>query len=109
MPQPLDIHNLFKHTANQEDGEQIDKLMQTPHFKVERIISQGHTTPEGQWYDQSTNEYVLLLQGSATLVIENEPPLHLNAGDYLIIPAHTKHRVTHTQNQPATIWLCIHY
>ena len=32
---------------------------------VERIVSWGHVTPEGQWYDQKKDEWVLLLEGAA--------------------------------------------
>ena len=34
---------------------------------VERIVSWGHVTPEGQWYDQEKDEWALLLEGSARL------------------------------------------
>ena len=34
---------------------------------VERIISHGHATPEGEWYDQERDEWVVVLEGEARL------------------------------------------
>jgi cupin 2 domain-containing protein len=76
--------------------------------KIERIISQGQTTPENEWYDQETDEWVLLLQGQAVIFIEDKGEIHLSAGSYLLIPAHEKHRVTYTSESPACIWLAVH-
>lgn len=40
--------------------------------RVERIVSQGHVTPPGQWYDQDWDEWVSLLSGAARLRVEGE-------------------------------------
>ena len=36
-------------------------------MRVERIVSSGHCSPEGFWYDQDEQEWVPLLQGAARL------------------------------------------
>ncbi|MER3432067.1 MAG: hypothetical protein C4288_01210 [Leptolyngbya sp. ERB_1_1] len=51
---------------------------------------------------------MLLLQGEAQLMYEDGTSICLEAGDYLLIPAHQKHRVSYTSSDPACIWLAIH-
>jgi len=52
----------------------------------------------------------LLLQGRATLAYQNEAePIHLQVGDYLLIPAHCRHRVEWTDPAIETLWLAIHW
>jgi len=77
--------------------------------RIERIISQGHVTPENDWYDQDQHEWVVVLQGEALLVIENHADTHLKAGDYVNIPAHVRHRVAWTHPEQQTVWLAIFY
>lgn len=81
------------------------------HFKIERIVSTGQTTPENQWYDQETDEWVVLLQGEAKILFESTEKQSistLNKGDHLFIKAHVKHRVIYTSIDPCCIWLAIH-
>jgi hypothetical protein len=52
--------------------EVVDLLVERSGLRIERIVSTGQATPEGQWYDQETNEWVLLVQGAAHLRIEGE-------------------------------------
>ncbi len=76
---------------------------------IERIISTGQTTPEGEWYDQEKDEWVILLQGEAKILFEsNSLEIRLQKGDYLLIKAHERHRVTFTTNSPPCIWLAVH-
>jgi cupin 2 domain-containing protein len=85
-------------------------LLQGAHFTLERIVSNGQVTPPGEWYDQETHEWVLLLSGSAGLVFEGETgECTLHPGDYIHIPAHQRHRVQWTDAQQKTVWLALHY
>jgi len=52
---------------------------------------------------------VILLKGRATLLFENDEQIILSAGDYIIIPAHKKHRVEWTVPETETIWFAIFY
>lgn len=74
--------------------------------RVEQLISQGHRSPDGFWYDQAEDELVCLLSGSALLTF-SRCQVVLTAGDTLFIPAHQKHRVEATSRSPACVWLCI--
>ncbi|WP_303951819.1 cupin domain-containing protein [Desulfovibrio piger] len=73
---------------------------------VERIVSWGHVTPEGQWYDQEKDEWVLLLEGSARLGFADGREVALERGRCLLLPRHVRHRVLET-SKPC-IWLAIH-
>ena len=62
----------------------------------------------GDWYDQNTDEWVLLLQGETKLEFEDNEIKEMKAGDYIFIPAHKKHRIKHSSIEPKCIWLAIH-
>jgi cupin 2 domain-containing protein len=102
--------NLFADLPDQHPEELFQTLVQTPDVRIERIISRGQCTPAGQWYDQDTDEWVLLLQGAASLRIEREEELlQLKPGDAVLLPAHERHRVEWTDPDQNTIWLAVHF
>jgi cupin 2 domain-containing protein len=104
------IKNLFASLPARSPAEIVETLLKTEGFHLERIISAGQATPPGQWYDQSTPEWVVLLAGSAALRFEAEADLRvMQPGDYLHIPAHCRHRVEWTDAEQATVWLALHY
>ena len=79
-------------------------------MRIERITSTGQATPEGEWYDQDTEEWVLLVEGAARLRIEGESEDRaLNEGDWIFLPVHCRHRVTWTRAEPPTVWLAVHF
>jgi len=101
---------LFQGIPNILPDELFTPLLETGQFKVERIVSRGHHSPEDQWYDQTQDEWVLLLQGAAKIVIkEPSQTIHLKPGDHWLLPAHCQHRVDWTPTDQDTIWLAIHY
>ncbi len=102
--------NIFSNIPDTIDEELFQVLLQAENFKVERIVSKGHASPEAFWYDQEKNEWVLLLKGSARILFENDThPITLTPGDWLNIAAHVKHRIEWTDPDTETIWLAIHY
>ena len=91
-------------------GEVTEVLLETEDLRLERIVSDGHATPPGDWYDQEAHEWVLLLKGSAGLRFAGEPGIRvMRPGDALHIPAHLRHRVEWTESGMKTIWLALHY
>lgn len=101
--------NMFSHIPPHLPAELFETLAHRGTVRIERILSHGHATPEGEWYDQERDEWVLLLAGSAGLLFEGEPePRRLTAGDYLMIPARRRHRVAWTTPDETTIWLAVH-
>ena len=102
--------NLFSGIPNGVREEIFETLLKTDTFTLERIVSSGQATPPGQWYDQETHEWVILLKGHAGLVFEGEMEVcTLQPGDHVRIPAHRRHRVEWTEAGQATVWLALHY
>ncbi len=91
------------------DGEEVTTvLLQTPQLRLERIHSCNARSPEGFWYDQSEQEWVLLLQGSALLQFADEAePRALACGDALLISSGRRHRLLASDPPPGTIWLAL--
>jgi cupin 2 domain-containing protein len=107
------VANLFAGTgdhgaASHAAAECFEDLFTAPGVRIERIVSTGQSTPPGEWLDQAWDEWVLLISGSAALRIEGEAQQLLAPGDYLAIPAGTRHRVERTAADRPTIWLAVH-
>jgi cupin 2 domain-containing protein len=106
----MGIENIFQDLPKVMIEEISETLLDTRHFKLERIISSGQRTPSGEWYDQETNEWVILLEGSAGLLFGGETEVRvMRPGDYVHIPAHRRHRVEWTEPDQKTVWLALHY
>jgi cupin 2 domain-containing protein len=106
----IESGNLFADIPARLPAEQFTPLLTTPHVRVERIVSRGHASPPGFWYDQPQAEWVIVLAGSAAIAFEGEAsPRTLKRGDYLHIPAHARHRVTWTDSAEPTVWLAVHH
>lgn len=101
--------NIFDNIPDQLPRESIQALATSHGVEITRILSKGHQSPEGFWYDQNWDEWVLLIQGSAGLeVAHQEAVIELQPGDHLMIPAGVRHRVAWTAPHETTIWLAIH-
>ena len=104
------IKNIFWGFPGTMMEEMSELLLHTQHFRLERIISSGQMTPPGEWYDQESNEWVVLLNGNAGLLFEDETePCVMRPGDYVHIPAHRRHRVEWTDPEQKTVWLALYY
>ncbi|MGP8154584.1 MAG: cupin domain-containing protein [Smithella sp.] len=104
------MKNLFADIPENLKDELFQTLLQTHCFYLERIVSNGHCSPDGFWYDQDENEWVIILKGSAGLRFDGQQGvLVLNPGDYVHINRHQRHRVEWTDPQQETIWLAVHY
>lgn len=102
--------NVFEHVPARLSEEQLTELVATPGLRIERIVSTGQASPADFWYDQDRSEWVLVLSGSAGLLIEGEAePRLLRTGDYVLIPPRTRHRVAWTDPEKPTIWLAVHF
>ncbi len=110
------MRNLFEATdgtrASANAGQRqvstdfFESLVETSGLTVERILSQGAVSPEGFWYDQETDEWVMMARGGAVLEFEDEGLVAMKAGDHVMIPRRKKHRVLLTSRD--AVWVALH-
>ena len=106
----LDKKNILADIPAQLPQELFTSLFQNEQLHIERIVSRGHANAKDEWYDQSHDEWLIILQGKAILEIAEQAEFKkLQAGDYLLIPAHCRHRVDWTEPNSDTIWLAVHF
>ena len=100
-----DLRNIY--LAPPGECEETIHLLSGDAFRLEAITSRGQASPSDFWYDQENDEWVALLRGSAALEFDNGEILHLKEGDFLLIEAHGRHRVSMTSND--AVWLALHF
>lgn len=105
----MNVNNLFKAIPDALPDELFKDLVAADGVRVERILSQGHSSPASGWYDQDENEWVVVLQGAGKIAFEDGSEVLLSPGDYLNIPKHVKHRVSWTEPDAVTVWLAVFY
>jgi cupin 2 domain-containing protein len=105
----MPIDNLFDRIPAQLPEEITETLLSASGIRIERIVSAGHASPDGFWYDQTEHEWVVLLAGEAGLEIKGEAVRSLKPGDFLLLNAHRKHRVAWTKADTDTIWLAVFF
>ena len=102
------MKNVYEQMPENSAKEIFTELLSAKDVRIERIVSFGQVSPKGFWYDQPENEWVLLLEGTAQIRF-GDRSVNLVAGDYLNIPAGTRHRVENTAVAQRTVWLAIFY
>ena len=101
--------NIFENIPKEMPDELVEILAASTNVRIERIVSNGDKSPEGFWYDQPLDEWVILLSGEATLEFADGKTVCMLPGDYIHIPAHEKHRVARTASDINSVWLAVHY
>jgi cupin 2 domain-containing protein len=94
--------NIFNH-AIPKTGETFTTLLTHKNVKINHIVSSDSL--EHITYIQEEDEWLILLEGEATLRIDNKEKTLLK-GDTLFIPANVPHSVLKTQK--GTVWLTVH-
>ena len=102
------MDNIFDLAGIDLAEELQEDILNSPNVRIKRIVSDGHRSPEGFYYDQADNEWVIILQGNATVELSGNTHI-LSTGDYIHIPSHAEHRINSTSTTEKTIWLAIHY
>lgn len=104
------LKNIFSDIPDVLPDELIELIAEHQDVAIERIVSRGHTSPRDFWYDEDKNEFVLVISGEARLRFEEDNDcIQMKSGDYVIIPAHTRHRVEWTSPDEDTVWLAVHF
>jgi len=112
--------NLLKDLPSAIKDEVFEDIVKGDAVRIERIVSQGQCSPDEHWYDQEQNEWVLILEGHAKLILQlnqsnanhsnnSEQIVELKAGDHINIKAHQKHKVLWTCPNQTTVWLAVFY
>jgi cupin 2 domain-containing protein len=105
-----EIDNLFDNLPAAVPEELFTTVLRANDLRIERIVSQGHASPPGFWYNQVESEWVIVLEGHAAVQFEGEPEVvELRPGSYVKIPAHARHRVAWTDPNHKTVWLAVYY
>ena len=86
-----------------QSAETFTTLLEHKNIKINRIVSSDDL--DEKVYIQEEDEWLVVLEGQATLLLNNEKKT-LIKGDTLFIPSKTPHRVLSTQN--GTVWLTVH-
>lgn len=104
------LANLFDDIPDHLPDELFTTLLENAQVRIERIVSHGHASPPGFWYDQDQQEWVVVLRGTARIHFEGEEALvEMKAGDFITIAAHRRHRVAWTTPDEPTVWLAVHF
>lgn len=99
------MKNLFhKDLETVLSGEEVfETLLEKKNVCIKKIRSLD--VRDGEWYLQEQDEWVVLLEGYATIEYESDTK-ELEAGEYLYIPRGMKHRVKKTSSN--TLWLAVY-
>ncbi|MES9956377.1 MAG: cupin domain-containing protein [Sedimenticola sp.] len=101
----MEPRNLLSGIPRISEGEAFEELLACHNVSIERIVSAPGTLSEV--FEQTQDEWVLVLQGSARLQV-NDRIHELSQGDSLFIPARTPHQVLETSVSPLCTWLAVH-
>ena len=96
-------------TVQRRDITTALQSLKAANLRIECIVSTGQSSPDGFWFDQDHNEWVIMLRGTARLRFEPDEVIELRPGSYVNIPAHKRHRVEWTDPTAPTVWLALHY
>jgi mannose-6-phosphate isomerase-like protein (cupin superfamily) len=88
--------------AAPKTGELTHRLAEMGPVVVDQILSGRLDGPVD--YRQDTDEWVVVLDGSATLDVDGHS-MHIGTGDWVLLPAGTAHTLVETQ--PGTSWLTV--
>ena len=104
----MEKYNIFEKIIVDKTEEFFFEIFKNETIKIEKIVSNGQTSPENFWYEQEKSEFILLLEGFAILEFENRE-VELKKGDCINIKAKQKHRVKFTSLDEPTIWFAVFY
>jgi len=107
---PIDFKNIFSQVSHSLSEELVEIFHEgeAKNLRIERIVSRGHHSAPGFWYDQTEYEWVTLLSGSAAIRFKDLDEFRtMKPGDSCLIPPHCKHRIEETSLEEDSIWLAV--
>ena len=101
------IGNLFRRLHSPPaESESSESIVDSSRVRIARIESNAFSSPDGFWYDQPDDEWVAVIAGDAAVAFDDGTMHPMQPGDWIIIPAHRRHRIVRTDEK--TIWLAVH-
>ncbi len=97
------VRGTLPDAAAPDHGERFVELARLGGTTIEHIVSS--TRPDDTEQDQPRDEWVVLLHGTAELEVGGTH-VSLTSGQWLLLPAHTRHRVLATSE--GARWLAVH-
>lgn len=101
--------NIFDDIPENLPEEIFQDIIKTDTIRIERILSHGHSSPESGWYDQTQNEWVIVLAGQGVIEFADGRVVTLAQGDHLNIKSGEKYKVLGTCEKQVTVWLAMFY
>jgi cupin 2 domain-containing protein len=98
--------NIFRLPEYPIQEELTTVLAESDNVRIKRIISTGQVS---DWYDQHETEFVVLLEGNATIEYESGKTVAMSKGDTILFKPHERHRVSFTSSEPPCVWLCVFF
>jgi cupin 2 domain-containing protein len=71
--------NICKLSQEVYQLEKFEQIASGKNIQIERIISRGHSLTSGQWYDQTTDEWLISLKGEAELSYDDDTRVKLKS------------------------------
>lgn len=101
--------NILSNIPSSLPEELFEDILIADGLRIERILSHGHSSPEAGWYDQTENEWVMVLKGEGVIEFESGEVVTLAEGGFVNIEAGVKHKVLSTHPDQVTVWLAVFY
>ncbi|MFK5975211.1 MAG: cupin domain-containing protein [Sulfurovum sp.] len=95
--------NILNNIKIPKKNEEFKLLLEHKNIKIMRIVSSDKL--QSQEYKQDEDEWVLILEGKATLIVDSKK-IKLSKGDTLFIPAKSRHKIKKVKK--GTVWLAVH-
>ena len=106
----IEKESIFSGIPLSARSEFVERIAWRKGVRIERIVSKGHSSAAGYWYDQAETEWVLLVKGAARIRFEaDDSVVEMKAGDHITIPPRARHRVDWTSPDEETIWVAVFY
>ncbi len=102
------LQNIFSVGSEERCAETEKLLFAVQKGRAVAINSPGTASIDGYWYDQTEDEWVLVLAGEGEIEWSDGSKKLLHPGDSVFIPAHEKHRVSYASSKPPCVWLAIY-
>jgi cupin 2 domain-containing protein len=96
-------------SETREGTERHERLLGEGGLRVDRITSNGYSSPVGEWFDQDCQEWVTVLEGEGVLGFEDGTSVTMKKGEHLVLAAHRRHRIVRTSLHPPCVWLAVYY